>query len=209
MIHDIAAHIVSLVSLEDHATVSALACACKSYSGLFMYFLAQNGITPVCEIVSAGRIQFATKYHGELYCRLTDDDVLWLWSGRFPESRRCHIQEGKADVILRWSFGRLTEQEIIDHRLIIWTSIIEQPVKICCFLASKYPIINMCVDDGALADCCAPLCMITYRGTDRWEFESIPTDPIVEQVGEQGLQTFLIPFKARTLLLHRHSRESR
>jgi hypothetical protein len=72
---DIVGHIITLIPLADHATVSALSCVCRGWRGLFVRFLHVNDVIDVRSLPPNAEIRLCDRMHGTFtreinYCDL-------------------------------------------------------------------------------------------------------------------------------------------
>jgi hypothetical protein len=113
---DIVSHIVTLVPLEDHLTVSALSCACTAYRGLFSEFLRVNDIVDIRGLASDAEICWCDRMHGVI--TRTINSIEWAivrYDLRAYIPRTIGIAFGRCLYTMMFSFGTL--QSIRGHTL--------------------------------------------------------------------------------------------
>jgi hypothetical protein len=105
---DIVGHIVALVPLEDHATVSSLSCVCREWSGLFAEFLAVNAVVDVRRVAADTEICWCDRMHGTI--TRTMYYIEWAivrYGLRAYAPRTSHPAVGYDTYMMVFSFGAL------------------------------------------------------------------------------------------------------
>jgi hypothetical protein len=215
---DIAEYMLSLIPLEDHATVSALASTCRAYTSLFARFLHANGIVYLLNLAPDAEICLIDRMHGSISLMLTSAQQIILEHrlrayvhGETPKS----YLERHAKYTYQFRYGQLISWQRRDgQRVSEITSIMDVPVIIEIYIEPECDIGWLSVI--LLTSMNTKVVELEYDEdgeiwTDlvydilEWSAEKLCDDDFkaIARILDADLDTLLAPYKARLIELLR------
>jgi hypothetical protein len=206
-ISDVMHYLLTLIPLQDHASVSALSCTCRAYVMLHQHFLAVNDIIDargLLPIKSYTTFDQTKKYHGEM--TFTDSWNFWAYLRQNQVSPMGAYTGERA--IFHYRYGELVNYTIPNGRVAMYKhSIADQIVNLECH-SGRYPSVTIIMLPPNGRGSRYAICTFEYI-SGRWQHVKTSTragadilhhpDELAVRILAEDLRVILAPFFAITL----------
>jgi hypothetical protein len=217
ILRDIISHMISLIPLDDHSTVSAMSSTCHTYSGAYAQWLHVNGIVDLRAIGPDDPIDLCDQFHGTLH-RMLSYQECYIICRRL----RAHVfyknlysddnVEFVNNVTMRFEYGvpvymktiepqRITilECSVINGIEVIVDTYVSPPGPICSGI-SGYASIGIVMYNGQLIRNNGHTLVSTHCWSTGWcyihapshELEALDVDSILAPYQEQAIRLYYV-----------------